>query len=238
MGPGDTGFGLDRRSGRPRPSALAAAVAVFDLDRTILPGSSLLPLARRAARVGLIPPRRLASAAARNLAFRRYGASDTTTTGVREEVLAVVAGLRVDDLDPLVAEVAAELVDRARPRVLRLIDIHRRRGDFVVVLSASPHDLVEQVAARLGVHRGVGTRAEVDDGVYTGRIDGAFCYREGKLTRLREALGDVDLATVWAYADSASDLPLLEAVGHPVAVHPDRALRLVATAAGWPVVAG
>ena len=104
------------------------------------------------------------------------------------------------------------------------------------MLSASAQDLVEVVCAGLGAHRAVGTRGAVADGRFTGELEGAFCYGAGKLVRLREALGPVELRTAWAYADSRSDLPLLEACGHPVAVNPDRALRGVARSKGWPVV--
>jgi phosphoserine phosphatase len=100
-----------------------------------------------------------------------------------------------------------------------------------VLLSASPHELVERIDRDLGVHRSIGSNAEI-----TGGLEGPLCYGPGKLDALQQALGDVDLDRAFAYADSASDLPLLRACGHPVAVNPDRALRRVAHAAGWPVL--
>ncbi|MEY2571670.1 MAG: hypothetical protein QOE63_2020 [Acidimicrobiaceae bacterium] len=117
-----------------------------------------------------------------------------------------------------------------------LLEHHLAAGDFCVVLSASPHELVEVIGASLGAHRAIGTRAAVTDGYLTGELDGPFCYGPGKLARLRNALGPVDLHDAWAYADSRSDLPLLQACGHPVAVNPDRALRKVAARHEWPVI--
>jgi len=104
------------------------------------------------------------------------------------------------------------------------------------VLSASPQELVEAIVAALGAHRGVGTRATVEDGRFTGGLDGPFCYGAGKLDRLVADVGPVDLRHAFAYADSASDLPVLLACGHPVAVNPDRGLRAVAEQRGWPVL--
>jgi len=96
---------------------------------------------------------------------------------------------------------------------------------------------VGAVAAHLGAARGIGTRAQVVDRVLTGQVDGTFCYGAGKLTRLRDELGDVDLSDAYAYADSQSDLPVLRACGRPVAVNPDRTLLRTARAEGWPVLA-
>ena len=84
----------------------------------------------------------------------------------------------------------------------------------------------------------IGTRWEIEDGVYTGRLDGPFAYGEGKATRLREfaAAEGIDLKQSWAYTDAASDLPMLEAVGHPVAVNPDAELAEIAKREGWEVL--
>ena len=105
-----------------------------------------------------------------------------------------------------------------------------------MLLSSSPQELVGLVGRELGMHRSIGTRAAVADGRYTGDLDHPFCYGAGKVEALRLALGDVGLRGAFAYADSASDLPLLRACGHPVAVNPDRTLRRVAGRFGWPVL--
>ena len=121
------------------------------------------------------------------------------------------------------------------PAARALVDQHLSAGHFCLVLSASPQEVVDVVTERLGLHPGIGTRAEVRDGHYTGGLEGDLCYGSGKLVRLRESIGLVDLGDAWAYADSSSDRPLLDAVGHPVAINPDRGLRRHANRHGWPV---
>ncbi|MGH9040485.1 MAG: HAD family hydrolase, partial [Acidimicrobiia bacterium] len=116
------------------------------------------------------------------------------------------------------------------------LDMHLAVGDFCVIASASPQELVEAAARSLGAHRAVGTRAQVADGCFTGALDGPFCHGRGKLARLWVELGTADLSEATAYSDSTSDLPMLNAAGRPVAVNPDRRLRKMATEAGWPVV--
>ena len=102
----------------------------------------------------------------------------------------------------------------------------------------SPQEIVEPLATALGMTGGIGTVGEVVDGVYTGELDGPFCYGRGKVDAIARArpLGGLDLAQCYAYSDSASDLPMLEAVGHPVAVNPDAKLERHARRHGWPVV--
>src|SRR5690606_23830390 len=120
----------------------------------------------------------------------------------------------------------------------RLVDIHRHAGRATYIVSAAPREIVEPLAVALGMTGGVGTCGEVDDGIYTGRLDGPFCYGEGKVEAIRELARweGFDLGQCYAYSDSASDLPMLSAVGHPVAVNPDSKLERHARTHGWPVV--
>ena len=219
-----------------RRHADIGGVAVFDLDRTLLPGSSLVALGRAMAAAGMVSRRRLVRAAVQEASFRRRGATDGSVEALRDDALSHIAGRRRAELHELVQQVAEQLVGQMTPAARFLVDRHRAAGDFVVVLSASPQELVEAVVARVGAHRGVGTRAEVVDDTFTGRLDGPFCYGEGKLARLAADVGHIDLAATTAYADSASDLPLLVACGRPVAVNPDRRLREVAVSERWPVL--
>ena len=128
------------------------------------------------------------------------------------------------------------LAAEVSPAARFLLQRHLDAGDFCIVLSASPHELVEAVTTALGAHRAVGTRIEVVDGVLTGRLDGPFCYGAGKLEALEREVGRIDLATATAYADSGSDLPLLERCGTAVAVNPDKELRRWARSKSWPIV--
>lgn len=211
-------------------------LALFDLDRTIYPGSTLVPFARAMRARGLVSGAQLLRGMGRNLVFRRSGSTDALVDRVRRELLAGAEGIERCLVEEVALEVADEIADGARVGLRLLIDRHLAAGDFCVILSASPHELVSAVARRLGVQRGVGTVAATSDGRYTGGIDGAFCYGVGKLVRLADAVGAVDLNTAAAYADSISDLPLLEAVGEPVVVQPDAELRRIAGERAWPIV--
>lgn len=214
----------------------AGRVAVFDLDRTLLPGSSLVALGRAMVARRLLARRRLVLGLAQDVRFRRRGASDDHAERLRTSALRHVTGIDVAALGALLDDVGERLAAQVRPGARLLLRRHLVAGDFVVVLSASPQELVEAVAGRLGAHRAVGTRAGVVDGRYTGDLDGPFCYGEGKLVRLVQDVGPGALDDAAGYADSASDLPVLEACREPVAVNPDRRLREVAAARGWPIV--
>ncbi len=211
-------------------------LAVFDLDRTLLPGSSLMILGRALHRAGLVDRRELTAWMAREAAFARRGEGTSTASRLLTALLASVAGREATPYLAVARELGDELAGAARPAARWLLDMHLAVGDFCVVVSASPQELVEAAARSLGAHRAVGTRTEVAGGCFTGALEGPFCHGRGKLARLWVELGTADLSEATAYSDSASDLPLLEAAGRPVAVNPDRRLRKAALAAGWPVV--
>ena len=210
--------------------------AVFDLDRTLLAGSSLIALARVMARHGMVSGQQLLSGLAMDQMFRRRGATDGDVDRLRTTALRQVAGTDVARLRALTDEVGRALSRQVLPGARMLLRRHQDAGDFIVILSASPQELVEAVAARLGAQRAVGTRAEIDGASYTGGLDGPFCYGIGKVQRLEQDLGPGSLDAATAYADSVSDLPVLEACREPVAVNPDRQLHRLAKARDWPVV--
>ena len=146
--------------------------------------------------------------------------------------------MRQSDLQALNTEVLPRLLARLRPEARRLLDRHRHAGRDTYIVSAAPQEIVEPLAHSLGMTSGIGTRSDVVDGVYTGELDGPFCYGEGKVQAMREIADwqGYDLSQCYAYSDSASDLPMLEAVGHPVAVNPDGKLERHARRHGWPIV--
>lgn len=220
-----------------RPLVANRRAAIFDLDRTLLPGSSLVPFGRALVRDGLLASSTLARFAGQELLFRRRGLSESGADRLRERLLALAAGVAQEPLAAVAETVGAELADLVPPAARRLVGQHLELGDYCVVLSSSPQELVERIAAHLGVQRGVGTRTEVVDGRMTGRLDGPFCHSDGKLARLRDEVGMINLRRAFAYSDAGSDLPLLSACGYPVAVNPDRKLRSAARAAGWPIIA-
>jgi phosphoserine phosphatase len=115
---------------------------------------------------------------------------------------------------------------------------HQDAGRPVYIVTAGSQEMASLLAHVLGFDGGIGSRSEIVDGVYTGRPDGPFTYREGKAQALRQlaAARGIDLARSWGYSDSESDLPMLRAVGHPVAVNPDAELARVAREQGWDVM--
>ena len=225
----------------PDPTCAAAPavrgpVAIFDLDRTILPGSSLSILARALVAHGLLPRRMLAEVAARNLRFRRRGEGASPVGTFVADVLALAEGMALIDLQLIMDGLRVDLVRASRPELRRRILQHRADGFHCVVLTASPVELAMLVAEGLGAHAGIGTRAEIVDGRFTGRLAGPVCHGPGKLTALEAGGVRPAWEQSWAYSDSVSDLPVLRAVANPVAVNPDRGLRRVAVARQWEIL--
>lgn len=214
------------------------SAAFFDLDRTLISGSSAFVLGIAAWRGKLVPTRQMMRDAGGALWFRLVGADDDTSHGVRDRILGAVKGVRVDDLVALNADIVPKLLARVRPESGRLVEQHRHAGRATYIVSASPVELVEPLAKAMGMTAGIGTRGEIIDGVYTGELAGPFCYGPGKVEAITELARweGLDLGQCWAYSDSASDLPMMEAVGHPVAVNPDPKLERVAGRNGWPIV--
>lgn len=211
-----------------------AAAAFFDLDRTLLRRSSALALAGSFRDRGMITRRQLAKAAAWQLLFIARGASHERVRHAAEDGLVVLRGYTPADLQDLIADAMEPVL---RPLVyaepLDLVEEHRARGDRVYIVSATLQEIVDAIAADLGFDGALGTITEVVDGKYTGRAVRAL-HAENKVNAVRE-LG-YDLAASTAYSDSHTDLPLLEAVGHPVAANPDRKLRRIAADRGWEIL--
>lgn len=215
-----------------------AAAAFFDLDRTLMAGSSGLHWARAAHRSGLLPRRQLWADAWANVMFRLQGSTDEGTEKVRDRVSAWLEGRRVADLDRLAPLVLSGVLPRLYPQMLEVAYRHQDAGVPVFICTAATQGTADMLAHVLGFDGAAGSRLEVRGGVYTGGFEGPFCYREGKPIRMRElaAARGLDLAESWAYSDSGSDLPMLRAVGNPVAVNPDRELAMVARAHGWEIM--
>ncbi len=218
----------------PRPVA-----AFFDLDGTLIPGSANIPLAKAAFRAGFVKKRELAVDLARNLSFILLGASDERSAQVRDRILRGVAGQQASDVEALADDFLDDLVATIEPAVQVVLDEHRAAGHELVLISASPTEIVQRFALAAGMDYGRGTTAERDaEGRYTGRLAGPFCYKEGKAQVLRDLAAEqgYDLAECFAYSDSVSDEPMLREVGHPVAVNPDHELRVMALEGGWTIL--
>ncbi len=215
------------------------AAAFFDLDRTLISGSSAFVFGVSAWRADMLPTLQFGKDAVSALAFKVRGDhGGDIADGVRKRILGAVTGINQDSLISLNESIVPKLLERVRPESKELLEQHRRQGRATYIVSASPKELVEPLAKALGMTDGIGTVSEVVDGIYTGELVGPFCYGEGKVEAIRQiaAWEGFDLSQCYAYSDSISDLPMLEAVGHPVAVNPDNRLHDIARARGWPIV--
>jgi HAD superfamily hydrolase (TIGR01490 family) len=182
--------------------------------------------------------RQLASDALENIRFRLRGSTDEATRVVRERVGAFLEGRRVRELERLSPMVLAGVLPRLYPRMLEVAYEHQDAGRPVFIVTAATQGTADMLAHVLFFDGAAGSKLEDRDGVYTGGFDGPFCYGEGKPVRMQQLADErgIDLAESWAYSDSASDLPMLRAVGHPVAVNPDAELAKVAREEGWDVM--
>ena len=213
--------------------------AFFDLDKTLIPGSSLFLLARGAYARDYYRVRDLLRFGVKQIAFRIGGESDKAIDSTREGTLDFVAGRPVDELREMGREIAEErIMPRVYEGITKVIDHHREVGDLTYLCTASPVELAEIVAESLHMTGALGTQAEVSGGRYTGRLGPhGILHAEAKAGAVADlaAEEDIDLSESYAYSDSINDLPLLELVGHPIAVNPDSELKRAARTMGWPV---
>lgn len=215
-----------------------AGAAFFDLDRTLISRSSSLALAPAFHARGLLPRRDRLKAGLAQLIFVRYGAGTARVGRTAGAGMALLRGVPVETMREIVDEAFATAF---RPHVyadaVTLLERHRDQGERAFIVSAALQEVVDALVGELGFDGGLGSTAEVENGVYTGtllrRLDGP--QKAKAVTALAHSEG-IDLAASTAYSDSASDVPFLEVVGRPVAVNPDRGLRRVAEERGWRVL--
>jgi HAD superfamily hydrolase (TIGR01490 family) len=218
--------------------AFRPSVAFFDLDKTIIAGSSTLAFSGPLRERGLIGRRALLRSGYAQLLLMVSGADAQFMERMRSRISALCTGWDAGEVRAVIEQAIHEILpSMTYPEAVELIERHHRQGHQVVVVSASGVEMVEPIAKALGADRAMGTRMAVVDGRYTGEID-FYCYGEGKADAARALAAEEGfrLTDCYAYSDSITDLPLLEAVGHPSAVNPDRALRQVATERDWPVL--
>ncbi len=220
----------------PDPDPTAAAF--FDVDNTIMRGASIYYFARGLAARKMFGARDLARFIWGQAAFRMSGENADHIDAAREAALAFVAGHTVAEIVSLSEEIYDEtMADRIWEGTRNLAQHHIDAGQRVWLVTATPADLADVIAARLGLTGALGTVAEAAEGRYTGRLVGELLHGQAKAAAvgalaLREGL---DLSRCAAYSDSSNDLPMLSIVGHPNAVNPDAELRAHARRAGWPV---
>lgn len=215
------------------------AGAFFDVDNTLMRGASIYYFARGLAARKMFGPRDLVKMALGQVLFRLRGAEDADhIDAAREAALAFVAGHKVADISSLGEEIYDDtMADRIWEGSRELTRAHLDAGQRVWLVTATPVELAEILARGLGLTGALGTVAETEDGVYTGRLVGGLLHGEAKaeaVLALAEREG-LDLAKCSAYSDSINDLPMLSMVGHPNAVNPDAQLRALAKERGWPI---
>ena len=214
------------------------AAAFFDLDKTIIAKSSTLAFSRPFYAGGLINRRAVLRSAYAQFVYLVGGADHDQMERMRAYLSSLVAGWDVAQVKDIVAETLYELIDPVvYEEAATLIDEHSAAGRDVVIVSSSGTEVVAPIGAMLGADRVVATRLVIEDGRYTGEIE-YYAYGPAKAEAIHELAKEqgYDLAASYAYSDSITDVPMLEAVGHPFAVNPDRALRKEAASRGWPVL--
>jgi HAD superfamily hydrolase (TIGR01490 family) len=215
----------------------AVEAAFFDLDKTVISKSSSLALTRPFYRAGLVSRSQLLKGAYAQLVYLMLGADERRMGRAKEGMLALTTGWDKKEVEEVVRQALEDVVDPyIYQEALDLIALHHALGRKVFIVSSSPEEVVRPLAERLGVEDVIATRAETVDGKYTGKLE-FYCYREEKATAIKEVAEaqGLDLAQSFAYSDSITDRPMLEMVGNPVAVNPDRELRKLAEQQGWKI---
>jgi len=212
--------------------------AFFDLDKTIIAKSSVLAFGKPFYQGGLLNRRAVLRSAYAQFVFALAGADEDQMERMRAYLTAMCTGWDVSQVRDIVSETLHEIIDPiVYDEAVELIGMHKAAGRDVVIVSSSGEEVVGPIGAMLGADEVIGTRMVVEDGKYTGVIS-LYAYGPEKAVAIR-ALADergYDLAACYAYSDSATDVPMLEAVGHPFAVNADRALRKIALEREWPML--
>jgi HAD superfamily hydrolase (TIGR01490 family) len=227
------------QQGRPRRSLpRPRAAAFFDLDKTIIAKSSVLAFGKPFYQSGLLNRRAVLRSAYAQFVFALAGADEDQIERMRAYLTAMCTGWDVSQVREIVSETLHEIIDPiVYNEAVELIAEHKAAGRDVVIVSSSGEEVVAPIGAMLGADHVIATQMLVADGKYTGEI-GLYAYGPEKASAIRELAAErnYDLERSYAYSDSVTDVPMLEAVGHPFAVNADRALRKVAVERHWPML--
>ncbi len=212
--------------------------AFFDLDKTIIAKSSVLAFGRPFYREGLLSKGAIVKSIYAQIVFMLVGADEAKMEKLREAMLSLTKGWNQQHIADIVRETLDEVISPiVFAEALELFDQHHAAGRHVVIVSSAPFEVVGPLGEFLGADEVIATRAEIDaEGNYTGEL-AFYAYGPYKADEIRKvaARENIDLSASYAYSDSVTDLPMLEAVGHPVAVNPDRDLAREANERGWEV---
>lgn len=227
-----------RSARRPHVGSAPVPAAFFDLDKTVIARASMVAFGRPLYREGMVSRWLLVRALYGQLMYLWVGADEKKLVKMRDTVLRLTKGWHQERIRSIVSDTLPEVIDPiVYEEALDLFREHRARGHTVVIVSASPIEIVEPLGEYLGVDEALGTEARVDDdGRYTGEM-AFYCYGANKAVAMERiaARDGYSLSDCWAYSDSMTDLPMLEVVGHPVAVNPDRDLGRIASERGWDI---
>jgi HAD superfamily hydrolase (TIGR01490 family) len=214
------------------------SAAFFDLDKTIIAKSSVLAFGRPLYREGLLTRRSIVKSLYAQVVFMLVGADEEKMEKLRAAMSAMTRGWNRDHVASIVRETLTDVIEPIiYAEALELFDEHHAAGRKVVIVSSAPTEVVQPLSEFLGADDAIGTRAAVDaEGNYTGELE-FYAYAAHKAQAIRElaAREHVNLAMSYAYSDSITDLPMLELVGHPVVVNPDRELARVARERDWEI---
>jgi len=219
-------------------SRCPGAAAFFDLDKTIISKSSTLAFGPSFYRYGLLSRTDVIRGGLAQLRFQLSGANHRRMERIREQVGQTCQGWPADRVVEIVTRNLERLIlPCVYPEARALLSEHRGAGQDVIIVSTSGHEVVAPIGTLLGAESVIATRMRVADGHYTGEME-FYAYGEAKAARVRELAAErgYSLPHCYAYSDSVTDLPMLELVGRPRVVNPDRALRRIATQRGWPVL--
>ena len=212
--------------------------AFFDLDKTIVAKSSVLAFGRPFYREGLLSKRAIVKSMYAQIVYMMVGADESKMEEIRESMLALTRGWQQDHVASIVAETLDEMISPiVYAEALELFEEHHRAGRKVVIVSSSPEEVVKPIGAFLHVDDVIATRAKIDDdGAYSGVLE-FYAYGPHKAEAMNDYANEngIDLDESFAYSDSVTDVPMLAAVGHPVAVNPDRELAAAALERGWEI---
>jgi len=231
-------------TGEPRPGhqhypqPVASTAAFFDLDKTIIAKSSTLAFGKPFFQGGLINRRAVVRSAYAQFVFALAGADEDQMNRMRDYLTAMCAGWDVQQIRDIVNETLHDIIDPlVYDEAVELISQHKAEGRDVIIISSSGEEVVRPIGEMVGADEVIATEMVVAEGKYTGEI-AFYAYGPNKAAGLRRLAAErgYDLAECYAYSDSSTDLPMLEAVGHPYVVNPDRALRKIATERDWPVL--
>ncbi len=213
--------------------------AFFDLDKTIIAGSSTLAFRRPLYSAGFLRKGTLVRLGIAHLSYTLFGADEDSLKRARDEMLDLVSGWHKAEIDAIVAQTLDDVIEPlVFAEALFLIDEHKRAGREVYIVSASPEEFVRPIARLVGIDRIIATKIRTDGlGRYVPELE-RYVMGPGKADAMREVADQdgIDLSGSFAYTDSFTDMPMLEAVGNPIAVNPEKELKEAAEANDWPIL--